>query len=42
VTDDGFLIWFKLTDATRGVQDGIERELFRRHRRTIAERRASR
>jgi hypothetical protein len=42
VTDDGFLIWFKLTDATRGVQDGIERELFRRHRRTIAERRAAR
>jgi Atypical PilZ domain, cyclic di-GMP receptor len=42
VTDDGFLLWFKLSDATPGVQDGIERELFRRHRRTIAERRAAR
>jgi hypothetical protein len=42
VTDDGFLIWFKLSDATPGVQNGIERELFRRHRRTIAERKSAR
>ena len=42
LTDDGFVLWFKLSDTTTGVQDGIERELFRRHRRTIAERRAAR
>jgi hypothetical protein len=42
VVDDGFLVWFKLSDTTPAVQDGIERELFRRHRRAIAERRASR
>ncbi|HEX4481937.1 MAG TPA: PilZ domain-containing protein [Rudaea sp.] len=42
VTDDGFLLWFKLPDTTPAVQDGIDRELFRRHRRTIAERRSAR
>ena len=42
VTDDGVVLWFKLSDSSPGVRDGIERELFRRHRRTIAERRAAR
>ena len=42
LADDGYVIWFKLSNASPGVQDGIERELFRRHRRTIAERRAAR
>jgi hypothetical protein len=37
-----FSCWLKLPDSTPALQDGIERELFRRHRRLIAERRSAR
>ena len=39
---EGFTLWCKVPESAFGVQAGIERELFRRHRRLIAERRATR
>jgi hypothetical protein len=41
-SDSQFTCWLKLPDSAPAVQDGIERELFRRHRRLIAERRSAR
>ncbi len=39
---NGFELWLKVPDSAPALRDGLERELFRRHRRMIAEQRAAR
>ena len=41
-SDHGFDVWLRIPEYAPAVRTGIERELFRHHRRLIAERRSAR